>query len=209
MIGPISLSNLSILLGYFLGAIPFGLIIGRMSGVDVRKSGSGNIGATNINRVLGLQYGITVLGLDVLKGMVAVVIAQIVSPGLSPWYPLSAGLAAILGHSFSVFMRFRGGRSVAVSLGVFLLLNGTAIGIAVLTFILVTAISRYVSLGSVMAAVIFVVATVVRLFIFHQGGFELLIASTLAAILILVRHRANIVRLLRGEEHRLTFHRKG
>jgi acyl phosphate:glycerol-3-phosphate acyltransferase len=206
---PISMSSLSVLLAYFLGAIPFGLIIGRLSGVDILNHGSGNIGATNVQRVLGTDKGLAVLGLDVIKGMLAVVLAQFASMGISTIYPTLAALAAVLGHSYSVFLRFRGGRSVSVALGAFLLLAPQAIGIALGVFLLTTFITRFVSLGSILAALAFFLTVAARFFFFHRGDLPMCIVCLLVAFLIIIRHRANIARLLHGEERRFSFSRKG
>jgi acyl phosphate:glycerol-3-phosphate acyltransferase len=205
----ISMSSLSILLAYLLGSIPFGAIVARFSGVDILKTGSGNIGATNVHRALGIQKGLMVLALDVVKGVLAVVIAQFASLGLSPVYPILAALAAVLGHSYSVFLGFRGGRSVAVALGAFLLLAPMAIGIALAVFIVTAAASRYISLASMLAAVAFVVVAGILSFSASPYNLPLFAACLITALLIVMRHRANLGRLLRGEENRFSFKKKG
>lgn len=194
---------------YFIGAIPFGYLIAKLTtGRDIRDFGSGNIGATNVFRMCGARIGILVLLLDAAKGVAAVLIPRGlgVEAAWSGW-PVIAGLVAVCGHNWTVFLRFRGGKGVATSAGMFAALAPGAFGLAILAFAVVLAVTRYVALGSMLAAgVLWAVLLVQRL---RPGGAEpswtLLAVATLAAAFIVIRHRTNIRRLLDGTEHRIHF----
>jgi acyl-phosphate glycerol 3-phosphate acyltransferase len=201
--------GLTLLLSYLVGAIPFGYLVARGRGVNILKQGSGNIGATNVGRILGRPFGVLVFLLDFAKGAVPALIAsgwaaahQLDLPPDS--LPVAAAVAAFLGHLFPIYLRFHGGKGVATAAGaVFVLLPGPALA-ALLTWIVVVVISRYVSLASLSAAA---VLCVVRLMVTPQPWDDAHQVVTLfcliAAVLIFVRHRANIGRLLRGNENRL------
>ena len=185
------------MLAYVLGSVPTGLWIGlRLRGIDIREHGSKNIGATNTLRVLGKGMGAAALAGDVAKGLVAVLAIS----RLSAWEhaPLACGMAAILGHTFSVFLRFSGGKGVATSAGVFLGLCPLPSLIAILVFGVVLALTRMVSAGSCLAAL----ALAVGVFFFHED-WPLRVVVVLVALLVVVKHRSNIRRILRGEESRL------
>ncbi len=181
-------------LSFFSGSIPFGYIIGRLKGVDVRKHGSGNIGATNVSRVLGKKWGAFVLFLDALKGAVPVLMVKLLGYPLE--YQVLAGFLAILGHCFSPFMKFKGGKGVATGLGVFLVISPLATLLAFAVFLAVFFTTRYVSLSSIMAALSFPIifkvienpSPSVSLFLF------------LTAFTVVAKHHQNIGRLLKGEE---------
>lgn len=195
-----------LVLAYLVGGIPFGYLAGRLvKGVDLRRVGSGNLGATNAIRQLGWGWGLAVFGLDVLKGWVAVALAQRLGGQGPSWLPLAAGLAAILGHSFTPYLGFRGGKGVATSAGVFLRLAPAATGLTLLVFAVVVLASRTVSLSSLTAA------TAMPLFIAWRqpGDRPLLGFAIVIALFIWIRHRANLRRLLRGEEPRFGRPRKG
>jgi acyl-phosphate glycerol 3-phosphate acyltransferase len=201
--------GLTLLLSYLAGAIPFGYLVARGRGVDIRKQGSGNIGATNVGRVLGKPFGVLVFLLDFAKGAAP--------PLLARWWasahelelpsdslPVAAAVAAFLGHLFPIYLRFRGGKGVATAAGaVSVLLPGPAVA-ALLAWLVVVLASRYVSLASLSAAV---VLCGVRLLFTPQPWDDahriVTLFCLLAAGLIFVRHRANIGRLLRGNENRL------
>jgi len=185
---------LLILLSFLLGAIPFGYLIGLAKGVDVRKHGSGNVGATNVARVLGKPYGIAVYILDFLKGFIPTFVA-VKLYGTDSWITALVGLAAVLGHMFSPFLGFRGGKGVATASGV---LFGVApdLALAVLAvWFIVFKLGGYVSLGSIAAALsaIFLVG------IFGYP-FPVKFLVTLTAVLILIKHRSNLERLFEGKE---------
>jgi len=193
--------------GYLLGSIPFGYVIVRLAtGSDVRASGSGNIGATNVNRVAGAGAGAVTLLLDMGKGFLAVwLAARLTGDGIS-WMALS-GLAAVAGHIFPVWLRFRGGKGVATAVGVFLPLCWMAVGAAALVWLIVVSISRYVSLGSVIAAAALPLCTY---FLYapgtgHAPPQSISIAAVLVAILVIFKHRANMERLIAGTENRMKF----
>ncbi len=184
----------------FLGAIPFGVLITRLLGAeDPRKSGSGNIGATNVLRTSGWKSGVLTLLLDVLKGVAAILFARyaaslVSAPDLEP----IAALAAVLGHMYSPFTGFRGGKGVATGLGVFALLTPGPTAIAALAFILVVSVTRYVSLGSMLAA-----AAVPLAGVWMSYSTAVCASSALISSLVIWKHQDNIGRLLRGEENRI------
>jgi glycerol-3-phosphate acyltransferase PlsY len=199
-----ALTALAFVLSYLLGSVPTGLWLGLwLRGVDIRSQGSGNIGATNTLRVLGKKLGAAALAADAGKGLLAVLLVARLSPW--PYAPLVCGLAAILGHVFSVFLRFRGGKGVATSAGVFLALCPAPVGIAIAAFIAVVLTSRIVSLGSVTAAVVLTAAVWLMPHGWNMappGPLLPAIVTALAAFIV-YRHRGNIRRILRGEENRI------
>lgn len=209
-------------LAYLVGSIPFGLLVGLARGIDPRKSGSGNIGATNLGRLLGGRYFALVFTLDVLKGMAPVLAAGILlarrdgglhrgshadSLELILW--LSVGLAAILGHVFSLFLSFKGGKGVATSLGValgiFPYFTFAALGGA-LIFAIVFKITRYVSLASMVAAgsfpLLYISIGLTRGWPVFREQLPLLLVALLVTGMIFLKHRANIARLRAGTENR-------
>ena len=183
-----------------LGAIPFGVVITRLLGAeDPRKSGSGNIGATNVLRTSGWKSGVLTLALDVLKGIAAILFARFVASRVSaPALEPAAALAAVLGHMYSPFMGFRGGKGVATGLGVFALLSPGPTALAALVFILVVAVTRYISLGSIFAA-----ATVPLAGFLMSYPVVVYTSSALVSLFVIWRHQDNIARLMRGEENRI------
>jgi glycerol-3-phosphate acyltransferase PlsY len=188
---------LFILLAYLLGAVPFGLLIARSRGVDLRNAGSGNIGATNVLRVMGKPWGIATFILDALKGY----IPAYFFPrwlGLPPDMGLLFGTAAILGHTFPVYLKFKGGKGVATGAGMLLGIAPVAVGFGVLVWILCMVLFRYVSLASMVAAVTVCVAVWVR----GEKSIWACGALTILALLIIWLHRSNIRRLLQGTENR-------
>ena len=187
---------LAILLSYVLGSVPTGLWLGlRLRGIDIREHGSKNIGATNTLRVLGKRLGAFALAGDVLKGLVAVVVFG----GSAPWpqLPLACGVAAIMGHTASVFLKFKGGKGVATSAGVFLGLAPLPMLIALGVFAAVMSLTRMVSAASISAAIGFVAAI---LMLGVQGPMRVI--AIFVAVVIVWRHRSNIQRILNGTENR-------
>lgn len=187
---------------YLVGSIPTAyLVVKRLKRIDVRSVGSGNVGATNVTRVAGLWAGLVVFLIDVAKGVVAVlVIAPWVLPSTTPQVRLGCGLCAVVGHIFPVFLGFRGGKGVATTIGV---LSGAMPMVAatcLLVWVACFLIWRYVSVGSLAAAVTIPLAQIVS----HRTPAEVMLGMALA-LLIIVRHRSNIERLLRGQEHRTRF----
>lgn len=188
---------------FFLGAIPVGYLIGRLKGVDVRSEGSGNTGATNLARTLGKKAGLLTLIGDMFKGILSVLLAVIFefrSPVVDPGATL--GFFAILGHCFSPFLRFKGGKGVATSLGVFLILVPLETVLCVFLFLATVTLSRFVSLGSLVAVGCMPVILLLRGL--DTTSSTLIVTSVLTALLIFSRHRANILRLCSGTENRFS-----
>lgn len=188
---------LLIFTSFLLGSIPFGYILGLLKGVDIRKHGSGNVGATNVARVLGKKYGVIVYILDFLKGFIPAFLALKLF-GIDSWITVLVGLAAVLGHMFSPFLGFRGGKGVATA-------SGVLFGISPLLALIVFAIwfltfkrSGYVSLASIVAALssIFLVGIL-------NYPFPVKFLVTITAVFILVKHKSNVERLMEGRELRV------
>ncbi|SRR6266852_1701077 len=185
--------------GYLLGSIPFGLILAKiLGGRDVRKAGSGNIGATNVARVAGPFAGILTLILDVAKGAGAVLLAAQFSLGSTLWM-MVAGLCALVGHCFPAWLKFRGGKGVATAAGVFIVMSPLAFLGAIAVFLLVVAVTRYISLGSICAAMAMPIL-IYFLPAAHVPVYIVLVGALAAAMLIVYKHGANIQRLVRGQE---------
>lgn len=192
---------------YLAGSIPFSLMIGKaVGGIDLRQHGSGNVGATNVGRLLGWKWGILALVLDALKGLLptALLPMMFAGSGVTRNIAVGCGLAAILGHMFPCWLGFRGGKGVATSLGVISYIAPWGALAAAGVFAVCFAIWRYVSLGSIVAAVVF---AAVQLTIHWRDAFTSSVWPTVAfsiavPLLVIFRHRSNIVRLLRGEEKR-------
>jgi acyl phosphate:glycerol-3-phosphate acyltransferase len=184
------------LLAYLIGGLPFGYWFVRLSyGKDIRTMGSGNIGATNVHRSAGGKAGFVVLALDVLKGLLAVWLAEVISHNDLRAVALS-GFCVMLGHCYPVFLRFRGGKAVACFIGAFGYLAPLALAITALVFIGVVALSKYISLGSIIGAAVFPIA------VWLTGSPEpVFVASIAAALLIIYRHKGNIARLRTGTEN--------
>jgi len=195
---------------YVLGSIPFGLILVRvLLGKDVRLTGSGNIGATNVARSGGAKLGVATLLLDALKGYFAVLLASLVSlrvAGIDLGLAASlAALCAILGHVFPAWLRFRGGKGVATAVVAFVGLAPRAILVVFAVFLVTVLISRYVSLGSIIASAVF---PLLAFFLYRNQSSPAGLAVMLgASLLIILKHKANIRRLLDGTENRLQFHK--
>lgn len=196
-------------LAYLLGSIPVGWLIANIFyHKDIRQEGSGNIGATNALRIFGTKIGILVLLLDMLKGIIAVLIAKQVIPGAHPLVSI-AGLVAILGHIFPVWLKFRGGKGVATAAGVFAALAPLGLLIGLLSFILVVWRTRYVSLGSIISAMVFGVSTFWMELSKPMPDVALMILVGFIVTMIILKHKSNIQRLLRGEENKISFSKKG
>jgi acyl phosphate:glycerol-3-phosphate acyltransferase len=193
---------------YLLGSIPFGLLLGRIfGGADVRKAGSGNIGATNVARVVGPVAGVLTLLLDAGKGAACVWFAGLLSSESATWL-IIATLCVLAGHCFPVWLRFRGGKGVATAAGAFLVLCPIAMLGATLLFLLVVIFWRFVSLGSISAAA----AMPLLVYFFwaprHAPPYAVTFGSLAAALLIVYKHDGNIQRLVQGDEPRFSFSRK-
>lgn len=185
------------IIGYLVGAIPFGLVIGKSVGVDVRQEGSRNIGATNVNRVLGKKLGALTLLCDCLKGLLPMWLASAVlgGQGQSELIVALTGVLAVIGHMFPVYLGFRGGKGVATGLGVFLFLSPPTIVVCLAVFLLAVRLSGFVSVGSLLASAL------APLWLLLFGASWPAVAAALAiAALIWIKHHENIARLRRGEE---------
>ncbi|HHE54221.1 MAG TPA: glycerol-3-phosphate 1-O-acyltransferase [Caldithrix abyssi] len=203
-----------IVISYLMGSFPTAIIAGKLlKNIDIRDHGSGNAGATNVFRVLGWRAAIVVLLIDMIKGFVPVFFlapALVTSAEQVIYFQLLAAIAAILGHIFTVFAGFKGGKGVGASAGAFLALAPLPLLLALLTFIIIVAWTHYVSLGSLLASLVFVVILVLQKFVFHMDiPNVLLIISGVIVALIWFAHRSNIKRLLQGNENRLEFKKKG
>jgi len=186
----------AVALAYLLGSVPFAFILSRRRGIDLRRVGSGNIGATNVLRTSGVRIAVLAMGLDVIKGVVAVIMAQRLTGGVGA--PVAAGLASVFGHIYPIWLRFRGGKGVATAAGVFVVLTPWALGIASAAFVLAVWITRYISVGSVVGALTLAIVAVAT---DAPGVVE--IGSAIAAVLIVQRHRANLARVIAGTERRV------
>ena len=190
-------SFVALLAGYLLGSISFGYLAGKLlKGIDIRQFGSGNTGSTNIQRTLGTAPAVVVLLLDTGKGLAAVLLANAL--GISPTWQMLAGMAAVAGHNWPLFFRFRGGRGVATTTGVFLGLTPYVVLIGAALFVITIALTRYVSLGSIVGAL----SVPFTMLLFRQPP-AFTVPGTILAFLIIWRHRDNIGRLLQGTEHKL------
>ena len=199
-----------ILISYIIGSIPTAIIAGkRLKQIDIRKYGSGNAGATNVFRTLGWKAGLIVLLIDMFKGFVPVFwIASLIhpDPGTLIYFQLMAGISAILGHIWTVFAGFKGGKGVGTSAGVFLGLTPMALSIALLVFVIVVWLTRYVSLGSILAAFTLLLVIFIQKFVVQNAVPDILLCvCTIVVVLIWIVHRENIKRLLKGEENKLKF----
>jgi len=189
----------SLLAAFLLGGIPFSYLIARRRGVDLRTVGSGNVGATNLARALGYGLGAVGLLLDAAKGAVAVLVPSVVpGPQATPLVQALAAALAVLGHSFSPFLRFKGGKGVATGAGAFAVLAPQATLAAVGVFGLTVALTRIVGLGSVLAALALPLAACL-----FNADRAVTVAAAVVGVLVIARHRANITRILRGTEHRM------
>ena len=195
-------------IAYFLGSIPIGYLAGRIGGLDVRQVGSGNIGATNVTRVLGKRFGYPVFVVDFAKGFAAVIVGIMIakvtqsSPQFVDLCAAAGAIFSVIGHSYSIWLGFKGGKGVATSLGGLFGLNWIAAAVMCVVWIVMFQLTRYVSLSSIVAALSLPVTIATMLF-FNQLQTPILFyfALCLAAI-VLLRHRSNFSRLLKGTEPR-------
>lgn len=208
-----------ILIAYFLGAIPFGLIIARLIGkVNITEHGSGNIGSTNVLRTVGTKAGLLVLFLDILKGFIAVMLAKVImgeSLIMAGSYPLNwqvaqvvAAMTVMAGHNWSVYIRFRGGKGVAAYFGGWLAMSPIAVAFGAVILIATVFITRHMSRGSILAALGILILQMLLIIFFNTPSIYL-VYSLLAAIVIIVQHRRNIQRLQSGTELKIQLRDNG
>ena len=205
--------SISLVLAYFIGSVPFAYVYGKyFRKIDIRQHGSGNVGATNVLRVFGKKAGIVVLLLDILKGYLPVMIAMhfvsplpVLSEGFAEALPVLVGIFAILGHTFTVFLSFKGGKGVATSAGVFLALSPLTIACALLIFTIVVLITKYVSLGSMVAAVFLVITHLMIFLRSDSANPYIFYFAILLSLFIIYKHKSNITRLIKGTENKIKF----
>jgi glycerol-3-phosphate acyltransferase PlsY len=212
-----------VLLSYLVGSIPNSIIVGRLvKGIDIRDFGSGNAGGTNVSRVLGWKYGVLVILLDALKGALAVIVVARLFAGSVPFenatpfddftlVQIMAGVAAVVGHIWTVFAGFRGGKGIATALGMLLTIITVDMLLALGVFMFVLLTSKYVSLGSIMAAISVPVILIVRENVFHvdiPGYHVILPFSIMLTLLIIYTHRKNVTRILNGNESQVNLFKK-
>jgi glycerol-3-phosphate acyltransferase PlsY len=187
---------LAVILAYLTGSVPFAFLLARRVGIDVRRSGSGNVGAANVLRTTSTWRGIAAMALDVAKGAAAVLLAGLTTGGAGT--VAASGAAAVVGHIYPVWLRFHGGKGVAVAAGVFAVLTPVATGIATALFLITVWLTRYVSLGSIAATLALPPAAWLA-----GAPTAVVVAAAGSGSLILFRHRANLRRLLAGTERRM------
>lgn len=201
-----------ILVAYLVGGIPFGLIIARIFGVaDIRKVGSGNIGATNVHRVAGIKAAAWVYLLDIGKGLGVVLLARRFDPGIidSDWLLVLVAISAVLGHVFSVYLKFKGGKGVNTALGGILILMPGEVLAAVGMFAVIVVSTRYVSLGSICGVWTLPAATLIERYALERTVADVyLFLGIVMGIMVLVTHRENIRRLVAGTESRFSFSKR-
>lgn len=203
--------SIGVAIAYLIGSIPSAVWVGKIFwGIDVRNEGSGNAGATNTIRVLGLKAGIPVLLFDVFKGWLAVWLFrflpfEMLSPYQEDLYRIVIAVAAVLGHVFPVYAGFRGGKGIATLLGVGIALYPQAVIVTVVIFALMLIITKYVSLSSITASITF---PFLVFFLFNPGSAPLLVLSVFVGIFVPITHRKNIHRLLKNEESKISVKKK-
>ena len=190
---------------YLLGSIPNGLLIARLKGIDLQKVGSGNIGATNVFRCVGKGWGVAAFVLDAVKGFVPAFCFPLLVSGAPSWLGLACGVAAVAGHNWPVWLKFKGGKGVSTSAGMLLGIAPAAVGVGFAVFALTVALTRFVSLGSILAAI-----AVPAAYLGMNGAENQLLAGALVVMgaVVIFKHRANVGRLLRGTEPRIVGKRK-
>ena len=205
MLNNLTIKGLLLLLSYLIGSFPTSYLAGKIfKGIDIRNFGSGNVGATNAVRVLGAKIGVPVLLIDILKGFLLIfLVNHFYHP--NSIYLIGLGIAAILGHIFTIFLKFKGGKGVATSAGVFFALTPLALTIALVCFILVVIKTKYVSLGSILAAITLFLSELIINFQNNFSNKYELILTALIALTIIYTHRANIKRLRKGVENKISF----
>ena len=208
MINEVVLWFILCIISYLIGSFPTAYVVSkRLFNIDIRTVGSGNVGATNVMRSIGKRWGILVLIIDAIKGAIPIIILRNLLEITSPYILIIAGIFAIIGHTYTIFLRFRGGKGVATSLGVLLSLTPIPIMASLLVFWVVIFIKKYVSLGSISAAISYPLWLFLSSYFYDfpewGRGKIYLIFSIFLALFIIYTHRSNIKRLMRGEEHKI------
>ena len=200
---------IALFIGYILGSIPTSYIMGKLiKGIDIRDFGSGNVGATNALRILGTKVGIFTLIIDIGKGFLTVNIARMIISEPTDLILILTGLFAILGHIFTLFLKFKGGKGVATSAGVFIALVPIPLALALFVFVFTVWLSKFVSLGSILAALTLFVSELIINIWLSFAELEILIFTFIIALFIIIRHKANIQRLINGNENKISFNKK-
>ena len=201
--------SLAYLLAYLIGGFPTSAIAGKLKGIDITKHGSGNAGATNALRVLGTKIGVTVMLVDALKGVAVIALGSWIITQFAresnQIYDITLGITGIIGHVFSIFLKFKGGKGVATAAGVYAYLSPVTMLIALAAFVLTVALSKYVSLGSIVAATVLVISQLVMNIMTDFAGLPTLIMTVLLALFIIIKHKQNIKRLMAGNENKISF----
>jgi acyl phosphate:glycerol-3-phosphate acyltransferase len=187
---------IAVVAAYLVGSIPFAQLLSKRRGIDLRRVGSGNVGATNVLRTLGVRPAVVAMMLDAVKGTVAVLVAQRLTNGVAA--PVMAGLASMIGHVYPVWLRFRGGKGVATAAGAFAVLTPVAVAAAIAVFLLTVALTRFISVGSMAAAL-----TLAGWAIASDAPTAVGIGAAIGAALVIIGHRANVLRLVAGTERRV------
>ncbi len=203
---------LMVVISYLIGSIPTSIIAGKLlKGIDIRQHGSGNAGATNVFRVLGWKAGLVVLLIDMFKGWFPTVyVSQLGMDSGLAWQPINyqilAGVAAMFGHIWTIFAGFKGGKGVGTGAGMIIGLAPLPVLICLIVFVVTVALTRYVSLGSILASITFMVVVLLQKYVFDIDiPTQLLVFSVFVPILIIFTHRSNIQRLLKGQENKIQF----
>jgi len=212
-----------VILSYLVGSVPNSIIVSKMvRGIDIRQHGSGNAGGTNVMRVLGWRYGIFVIGLDAVKGVIAVLLIARLHYGPLPFNNVSpfddftlvqiiAGVAAVIGHIWTVFAEFKGGKGIATALGMLMMLITFEMLIAIGVFLIVVTISKYISLGSLVAALSIPLSLILRENVLHDhiNGYNTILPFVIfLTLLVIFTHRKNLVRIFNGTENKFSFKKK-
>lgn len=198
---PAAIDVLVVVFGYLSGSVPFAYLVSRRRGIDLRRVGSGNVGASNVLRTTGVSNAVVAMGLDAVKGALAVFLASRLTS--TPAIPVAAGVASVIGHVYPVWLRFRGGKGVATAAGVFALLSPGALLAACLVFVVGVWITRFISVGSLAATITLAGMTM-------MDDDQLVSMGAIASAAVIVhRHRANLVRLFKGTERRVGQRRVG
>jgi glycerol-3-phosphate acyltransferase PlsY len=187
---------IAVIAAYLVGSIPFAQLLSKRRGIDLRRVGSGNVGASNVLRTLGVRPAVVAMMLDAVKGTVAVLVAQRLTNGVAA--PVMAGLASMIGHVYPVWLRFRGGKGVATAAGAFAVLTPVAVAVSMGVFLLTVALTRFISVGSMVAAL-----TLAGWAIASDAPTVVGIGAAIGAALVIIGHRANVLRLVAGTERRV------